>query len=30
MTYKAGAAGIQMVYDNPAYTSQTCSVCGSS
>lgn len=26
--YKAKAAGIQVVYVNPAYTSKTCSVCG--
>lgn len=26
--YKAQAQGIQVVYVNPAYTSQTCSVCG--
>jgi len=26
--YKAAAVGIQTVYINPAYTSQTCSVCG--
>lgn len=26
--YKAQAAGLRVVYVNPAYTSQTCSVCG--
>ena len=26
--YKAEAAGLRVVYVNPAYTSQTCSVCG--
>ncbi|MBQ9407159.1 MAG: transposase, partial [Desulfovibrio sp.] len=28
ITYKAEAAGIHVVYVDPAYTSQTCSVCG--
>ncbi len=28
VAYKAEAAGIQVVYVDPAYTSQTCSVCG--
>lgn len=27
--YKAEAAGLQVVYVNPAYTSQTCALCGS-
>ncbi|MBQ9407571.1 MAG: transposase, partial [Desulfovibrio sp.] len=29
VAYKAEAAGIHVVYVDPAYTSQTCSVCGS-
>jgi putative transposase len=28
VAYKAEAAGLRVVYVNPAYTSQTCSVCG--
>lgn len=28
VAYKAAAAGLRVVYINPAYTSQTCSVCG--
>jgi transposase len=26
--YKAEAAGIQVIYINPAYSSKTCSICG--